>query len=141
MRVSVFTLCDYAKAEGQKMNIIGTFNTIFASEAPIVYPLCALAIILRFEKIEEGAKTLRISFIDTDGKPVMPTLSPQLNVQFSGAQSEATVQFALVMQQINLPRFGEYSIDLAVDGRQEASTPLYVMQAQRPQQNVQPPSA
>ena len=60
------------------MNIIGTFNTIFANKAPIVYPLCALAMILRFEKIEEGAKTLRISFIDTDGKPVMPTLSPQL---------------------------------------------------------------
>jgi hypothetical protein len=141
MRVSVFTLCDYAKAEGQKMNIIGTFNTMFASQAPIKYPLCALAAILRFEKIEEGAKTVRISFIDTDGKPVMPTLSQQLNVQFSGVQSEATVQFALVMQQINLPHFGEYSIDLAVDGRQEASTPLYVMQVQRPQQNVQPPSA
>jgi hypothetical protein len=141
MRVSVFTICDYAKAEGQKMNIIGTFNTIFADKAPIKHPLCALAAILRFEKIEEGAKTVRISFIDSDGKPVMPTLSQQLNVQLSGTQSEATVQFALVMQQISLPSFGEYSIDLAVDGRQEASTPLYVIQVQRPQQNVQPPSA
>lgn len=134
MRVSVFTMCDFARAEGPKMNIIGTFNTIWAHKAPVVYPLCALAAILRFERIEEGSKTLRISFIDTDGKPVMPTISPQLNVQFSGSQSEATVQFAVVMQQINLPRFGEYSIDLAVDGRQEASTPLYVVQAQPPPQ-------
>jgi hypothetical protein len=93
---------------------------------------------LPFEKIEEGAKTVRISFIDNDGKPVMPTLTQQLNVQFSGTQSEATVQFALVMQQISLSSFGEYSIDLAVEGRQEASTPLYVME--KPQQNVMPPS-
>jgi hypothetical protein len=139
MRVGVFTLCDYAKGEGLKMNIMGAFNTIFARETPVVYPLCALAAILRFERIEEGPKALRISFIDSDGNAVMPTLTPQINVQFSGAQSEATVQFALVMQQISLPRFGEYSIDLAVDGRQEASTPLYVVQAQAPQ-GPQPPA-
>ena len=119
------------------MNIIGTFNTIFANEAPVVYPLCALAIILRFERIEEGSKTLRISFIDTDGKPVMPTINTQFNIQFSEGQSEATAQFPFLMQQISLPNFGEYSIDLAVDGRQEASTPLFVTQVQRPPQNVQ----
>jgi hypothetical protein len=117
MKVSVFTLCDFARAEGSKMNIIGTFNTVWSHQAPVVYPLCALAAILRFERIEEGPKTLRISFIDADGNSIMPTLTPQFNVQFTAAQSEATVQFALVMQQINLPRFGEYSIDLAVDGR------------------------
>jgi hypothetical protein len=137
MKVSVFTLCDYARAEGEKMNIIGTFNTIYANQAPAVYPLCALAIIMRFEKIEEGPKTVRISLIDSDGKPVMPTLNAQLNVQFSSATSEATVQLALLIQQISLPRFGEYSIDLAVDGRQEASTPLYVQQVQTPPQGLQ----
>jgi hypothetical protein len=67
MRVGVFTLCDCAKGEGLKMNIMGAFNTIFARETPVVYPLCALAAILRFERIQEGPKALRISFIDSDG--------------------------------------------------------------------------
>jgi hypothetical protein len=143
MRVSVFTLCDYARAEGPKMNIIGTFNTIYSNQAPVVYPLCALAVIMRFERIEEGQKTVRISFIDSDGRPVMPTLDAQISVRFSSDESEATVHLALLIQQTSLPRFGEYSIDLAVDGRQEASTPLYVKQVQTlPPQGLQlPPPA
>jgi hypothetical protein len=32
----------------------------------------------------------------------------------------------MVIQQIRLPKFGEYTIDLAVDGRQLGSIPLYV---------------
>ena len=140
MKVAVFTLCDFARGEGTKMNIIGTFNTIWAHQVPVRYPLCCLAAVLRFERIEEGPKTLRVSFIDSDGRNVMPTFTTQLNVQFTAAQSESTVQFAVVMQQISLPSFGEYSIDLAVDGRQEASTPLYLVQTQAPPQGAQPPA-
>jgi len=38
------------------------------------------------------------------------------------------VPLALVIQQLKLPGFGEYSIDLAVDDRHEASIPLVVSQ-------------
>ena len=34
------------------------------------------------------------------------------------------------IQQLRLPRVHEYSIDLAIDGRQEASIPLFVKPAQ-----------
>ncbi len=37
-----------------------------------------------------------------------------------------TSHFVMVIQQIRLPKFGEYTIDLAVDGRQLGSLPLYV---------------
>jgi hypothetical protein len=33
---------------------------------------------------------------------------------------------ALGIQQLKLPKFDEYSIDLAIDGRHEASIPLFV---------------
>jgi len=137
MKVDVFTLCDFAKAERGKMTIVGAFNRITARQAPVVYQLCALATIMRFEKIEEGEKNIRVSIIDSDGKPVMPTLQAQMNIQFKTNESSATVQFVLLIQQIKLPSFGEYSIDLAIDGRQEASTPLYVKQFQPPQQPPQ----
>src|SRR6266540_3079705 len=137
MTVDVFTLCDFAQnTPGNKMNIVGTFNRIFARQIPAVHPLCALAVLMRFEQIEQGAKNIRVSIIDSDGRPVIPTLNAQLNIQIT-SESDATVPLALVIQQIKLPNFGEYSVDLAVDNRQEASIPLYVKQA--PQAQQQPP--
>ena len=41
---------------------------IIIKQTPIVYPSCSVAIKLRFEKIEEGNKNLRISFVGADGK-------------------------------------------------------------------------
>jgi hypothetical protein len=140
MNVDVFTLCDFAQnTPGNKMNIVGTFDRIFARQIPAVHPLCALAVLMRFEQIEQGTKNIRVSIIDSDGRPVVPILEAQLNVQISPKESDASVPLAVVIQQISLPRFGEYSVDLAVDGRQEASIPLYVLQAPLPQQMPPPP--
>ena len=141
MNVDVFTLCDFAQnTPGNKMNIVATFNRIFARQIPAVHPLCALAVLMRFQQIEQGTKNIRVSIIDSDGRPVVPILEAQLNVQISPNESDASVPLAVVIQQISLPRYGEYSVDLAVDGRQEASIPLYVLQAPLPQQTPPPPT-
>jgi hypothetical protein len=141
MNVDVFTLCDFAQnTPGNKMNIVGTFNRIFARQIPAVHPLCALAVLMRFQQIEQGTKNIRVSIIDSDGRPVVPILEAQLNVQISPNELDASVPLAVVIQQISLPRYGEYSVDLAVDGRQEASIPLYVLQAPLPQQMPPPPT-
>ena len=140
MKVDVFTLCDFAQAmPGNKMTVVGTFNTIFAKQVPVVHRLCALAVLMRFEQIEQGTKNIRVSIIDSDGRAIMPTLNAQINIQISSSEPDATVPLALVIQQIKLPHFGEYSVDLAVDGRQEATTPLYVKQVPAPQQQQLPP--
>ena len=91
-----------------------------------MHPQCALAIKLRFERVEEGQKRIRIAFVDSDGTSVMPTLDATTQVRFVTEDSTATASLALVIQQLKLPRFGEYAIDLAVDDRHEASIPLFV---------------
>jgi hypothetical protein len=127
MRVEIFTLCDAATVDaGGKLNILGTFDRLNAREAPVIHPQCSLAMKLRFERVEEGRKRIRIAFIDSDGAAVMPPLEATTDVQFRGEDATATVSLALNIHQFRLPRFGEYSIDLAVDDRQEASSPLYV---------------
>jgi hypothetical protein len=129
MKVELFTLCDAATVDsGGKLNILGCFDRINALQAPIVHPLCALALKCRFERVEEGQKRIRISVIDTDGRLIMPTLDAQIQIHIGPDSSTATAQLVLIIPQIKLPSFGEYSIDLAVDGRQEASIPLYVKQ-------------
>lgn len=127
MRVEIFTLCDAATVDpGGKLNILGSFDRLNAREAPIIHPQCSLAMKLRFERVEEGRKRIRIAFIDSDGAPVMPPLEATADVQFPGQDATSTVSLALNIHQLRLPRFGEYSIDVAVDDRQEASSPLYV---------------
>jgi hypothetical protein len=76
--------------------------------------------------VEEGPKKLRLAFVDSDGKPVMPSVDGTAEVRFQDNDSSSTVSLALGIQQLKLPRFGEYSIDLAIDGRHEASIPLFV---------------
>lgn len=127
MKVEIFTLCDAATIDaGGKLNILGSFDRLNATQAPVIHPQCALAIKLRFERVEGGQKRIRIAFVDSDGKSVMPTLDATTDVQFQTEDSTATTSLALVIQHLNLPKFAEYAIDLAVDDRHEASIPLFV---------------
>jgi hypothetical protein len=130
MKVEIFTLCDAATTDAAgKLNILGSFDRLNAKEAPVTHPQCALAIKLRFERLEQGQKRIRIAFVDSDGASVMPTLDATTQVQFRPDDSSVTTSLVLVIQQLKLPKFGEYSIDLAVDDRHEASIPLFVTPA------------
>jgi hypothetical protein len=127
MKVEIFTLCDAATTDAAgKLNILGSFDRLNATQTPVMHPQCALAIKLRFERVEEGTKSIRIQFVDADGKSVMPTLNTTSQVQFRPSDSTATASLVLVIQQLKLPKFGEYSIDLAVDGHHEGYIPLVV---------------
>ena len=126
MQLEIFTLCDAATEHAGKLNIIGTFDALRALEAPIAHPQCAIAGRLRFEEIEEGEHRVSLTFADEDGNVVMPKFDSTLAVKFHPGQRTVTSHFVMVIQQIRLPKFGEYTIDLAVDGRQLGSLPLYV---------------
>jgi hypothetical protein len=131
MKVEIFTLCDAATTDAAgKLNILGSFDRLNAREAPVTHAQCALALKLRFERIEQGQRAIRIAFIDSDGKSVMPTLGATTQVHFGPDDSTSTTSLVLIIQQLKLPRFGEYAIDLAVDGRHEASIPLVVARVQ-----------
>ena len=127
MKVEIFTLCDAATNDaGGKLNILGSFDRLMARQEPISHPQCALAIKLRFERVEEGQKRLRIALVDSDGKSVMPTIDAATQVNFTDESPTATASVVLNIQQLKLPHFGEYAIHLAVDERHEASIPLFV---------------
>lgn len=129
MKVEIFSLCDFASSDASgRLNIIGVFDSIYAREVPATHGLCALAIRVRFDKIEEGLKKFRISFVDSDGNPVMPAMEMQIQVRVPPIFQQANVQVVFLIPQVKFPNFGEYSIDLAIDGRQEAATPLNVRQ-------------
>jgi hypothetical protein len=132
MKVEIFTLCDAATSDaGGKLSLLGSFDRLNALSTPVTHPLCSLAIKMRFERLEEGQKRIAISFVDSDGVAVMPTLDAATQVSFPPDDSSVTACLVLQIQQLKLPNFGEYSIDLAIDGRHEASIPLFVKKVEQ----------
>lgn len=126
MEIETFILCDAATDYMGKLNILGAFDTIHTAKLPVVWPHCALALRIRFSKVEEGEHRVRISFMDADGQAVLPPMEGTVTVKFSSSRSTVATNLVLNIDRLKLQQPGEYSIDLAVDGRQEKALPLYL---------------
>jgi len=129
MRIELFVLCDAATEYHGKLNILGTFDAIWSKRMPVVHPMCAIALRMRFSKIEEGQHKVRINIVNEDGKAIAPPFETNVNIQFRDSfPTSIATNMILNLQGLKFENYGEYSIDLAIDGRHEASLPLYVNQ-------------
>ena len=126
MKIEVFSLCDAATADFGKLSMLGAFDAIWAKSVPTVHPQCAVALRIRFESIERGEHRITVNFVDSDGKHIIPPASGSIKVSFPDDNRSGSANMILNIQGLKLERFGEYSIDLAIDGRSEASLPLFV---------------
>jgi hypothetical protein len=128
MKIELFALCDFAADYGGKLSVVGIFDSIYARQIPAVHPHCCLAVKLRFEKIEEGQKRLRLSIADDDGKLVVPAMEIPINVTMPPDVHTNTIQVVANIGGMKFESYGEYSIDVALEGRHEGSIPLFVRQ-------------
>ncbi len=126
MKVEIFALCDAATEFMGKLNLLGTFDSIGARETPASHPACGIALRIRFDRIESGEHKIRMELVNADGQPVVPPLETTANVQIPDGMPSAAINLIVNFQQLKFETFGDYSIDLAIDGRHESSLPLYV---------------
>ncbi len=130
MNIEAFLLCDAATDSNGKLNILGSFDTLFAKEVPVHHPYCCVALRIRFTKFEEGEHKVRIDFIDEDGKKTIPGIDGNLNVRIAENHFSSVVNLVFNMQRLKFDKFGEHSINLTVDNRQTAQLPLYLRKIQ-----------
>jgi hypothetical protein len=127
MRIEIISLCDAATTDfSGKLNILGAFDTIWTSSVPITHPQCAIALRVRFENIERGEHKIVVNLVNLDGKHIIQPANGVINVNFPDKQSSGSANLILNIQMLRLEGYGDYSIDLAIDGRREASLPLLV---------------
>lgn len=126
MQVEVFSLCDAATVNTGKLNMLGAFDTIGTSRIPAIHPQCAVALRIRFDRIERGEHKISVNFVDADGRHIMPPAKGTMKINFSDEQSSGSANLILNIQGLKLEKYGEYAIDLAIDGRSERSLPLYL---------------
>ncbi len=126
MNIEAFLLCDCATQQQGKLNVLGAFDSIFTGRMPFALPGCAIALRIRFSKVEEGNHQARINIIDQDGKAIGPKLEGRMSVKFVDDADSALINSILFLHKLKFQEYGQYRIDLAVDGRQVTSLPLYV---------------
>ncbi len=127
MKIETFVVCDAAANYHGRLSILGAFDIIFSEKIPCVYSQCAVALRLRFSQIEEGDHKIRIDIVDEDGKPVIKHIDGGVKVRFDKYPYNSMVlNIVLNIQNLKIEKYGEYAIDLAIDGKQEASLPIFV---------------
>ncbi|MBN1392596.1 MAG: hypothetical protein JW947_07315 [Sedimentisphaerales bacterium] len=126
MNIEAFLLCDAATDQQGKLNVLGAFDTIWAKNVPTMHPACAIAVRIRFEKIEEGSHPIRIHIIDEDGKPIGPKLEGNVNVRVGDDVDSGIANIVLNIQRLKLEKYGQYRIDIAIDNQMKGSLPFHV---------------
>lgn len=127
MEIEIFAVCDAAADYGGKLNLMGTFDSIWAKQFPATHPNCSIALRVRFERVEEGDHRVRISVVDEDGKSLGPSVDGSVGVKFPPNSLSICANMVLNINGMKFDKPGHYSIDLAIDNRHEKSLPLSVL--------------
>ena len=69
---------------------------------------------------------MKINFLDTNGKPILPTHDQTFIVRTLPEEPTANISLVVLIPQIKLKNFGEYSINLTIDDCPVGSTLFYV---------------
>jgi len=127
MQVEAFVVCHAATDSGHgRLNLIGTFDALYTRELPAMQQQCALVLRVRFERLERREHQIQITIVDADGKRVSPSPDVTVPVNFPDHLPSNAFNFIFNMQHLRFESFGEYQVDLAINGRQEMSLPFFV---------------
>ncbi|MBN2164087.1 MAG: hypothetical protein JXR25_12010 [Pontiellaceae bacterium] len=132
MKIEVFTLCDAATDTHGKLNILGTFDQIYAAKVPITHPACSIALRMRFGKMEEGAHRIRLQLVNPDGVPVLSPMEGDVNPRMGAEIDSVAVNLILNFQNVKFDAYDDYQINLYVDDIAMSTLPLHVRQMPRP---------
>ena len=129
MITEVFVICDGANDSHGKLNILGAFDTIVASEFPFIHPHCTIAIRLRFDSAHAQDHKIKLDLQSSADDLLMASIDAVVK---SNASPNATATANLIIN-INALRFekpGAYSFMLKIDGMPTAVAPLYIHTSQ-----------
>ncbi len=130
MKIEVFALCDAATDNHGKLNLLGTFDQIIAAKMPITHPACAIALRLRFNKMEEGIQRIKLQLVNPDGVPVLSPMEGDVTPRMAADVDSVAVNLILNFQNINFEAYDDYQINLSVNEVATASLPLRVRKMQ-----------
>jgi hypothetical protein len=131
MKIEVFALCDAATDSRGKLNILGTFDQIYAASMPVNHPACAIALRIRFDKMEEGVHKVNLQLVNPDGFPVFQPMEGEVHPRMAEDVDSVAVNLILNFQHVKFAEFADYQFTLAIDDVAIATLPLRVREMPR----------
>ena len=132
MTLELFCLCDYAAADSAgRLSIIGMFDSLRFERLPATHNLCAIAAKVRFDNSEAGRKQIKIVFLDPSRNNIIAPMEAALDVIPGQDEPTASAQLAVLISQLKLTSYGQYSLSLEIENKLLASIPLYVKPTDR----------
>lgn len=128
MTIQVAVLCDAATDYNGKLNLLGTFDTLYAPQMPTQHPQCSVAVRIAFDRVEEGRHILHLNFVDEDGHAMMKAMEIPVEAVFPADATFISRNVIVNFLQLAFTKAGLYSFDLSMNGRALSSIPLAVKQ-------------
>ena len=126
MNIQVAVLCDAATDDNGKLNLLGSFDTIYAPQLPAVHPQCAVVLRVTFMSGDVGERKLKLNFVNADGRAIMPPIEIPVTVTLPDDAYFLTRNFIVNIQQLKFTEAGLYSVDIRLDDESRANIPLQV---------------
>ena len=137
MQLEVFVLADAATDGQGKLSILGIFDKLYVEGVPVVHPLCAIAIRMRFYNTEAPDHEVQLNILDDKGRAIAPQMNGKVNIVFPADGSSVGVNMVLNIPGLNIQRVAQHTVRLDLDGKKLATLPLYVQRIGAPEGAMQ----
>ena len=127
MEIDFAFLADTAQESGGKLHALGIgIDTLVAAEIPVSQAALAAVVQVRYAVAEMGTKALAIRVVDADGGNVIAPIDSQVNFPLPQGVPAGTMRVIIALNSLTFPRYGDYAIQIALDGHDVASLRLVV---------------
>lgn len=127
MNIQLAVASDSAVEYQGRLCILGTLDTIETNVLPVVRPHCSIVYQIVWSRIEEGSHSIRVDFLDEDGRPTMKKIESSIMVSVPPDRFFVTTNHIVNIQQLKFNKAGTYIIAVVVDGTQGAEIRLQVL--------------
>ena len=127
LRLEVFAICDSANEFDGRLNILGTYEALEASEFPFILPTAAVVLRIRLWPMEGDQHKFRIGIASPDGKPLLKALEFDGTTKNRFPDRSFSFNVIVTLSNICFREAGEYLVDFHLDGVLEGRLPLLVL--------------
>ncbi|HAJ34724.1 MAG TPA: hypothetical protein DCL15_03375 [Chloroflexi bacterium] len=132
MKTRIAVLADYASLSIEhKLNIMGIFTTINATQTPVVHPQMKLVTQFEFAASETGQHQMRIVLVDEDGRELF-NIAAMVNIQHPHDGRPVLMNQIFDLAHLVFAAFGDYEFRILLDDELVTEVPLTIAQHRPP---------
>ena len=125
MNLEIFTVCDSAYVSGGALTILKIADGIFSPEAPLRIPKLCVVFRIRFSESEDGTHAINLSIFNQDGDLMTPPFNKEIHTHRQPNLGTGANIGIIDLKGIIFHEFGEYDLNLFVDGNLLGSQPIH----------------